>query len=141
MKFYSLISFVPIVFILCSCHKENPKTSVEVAGEYDWEESASPETNGTNGAPLVTYTPSLVGKNYGIKIKRNGKVFFYENGKLFDQGVVEDYGTSNYELGETITIQIKKNNSILEFTYRNQVLWNENWPYPGYSNALLDLEL
>lgn len=138
---FALISLL-LIAIVQGCNKVDRT----VSEKYDWVNAESDTHNGGSGEPLVTITPASVGKNYGLKIKNNGKVFFYENGALIQKGktlscekkVITTYH-STYDQ-TTVIIQPENGKAItLYITYENYPkkilsITSEDWPIEGYIN-------
>jgi hypothetical protein len=80
-----------IICISCfSCEKDEIKSyKKSIVGDWDWEKSTTGH-NGNTFSPLITHSPSTTGNNYGFRIKKNGNVFLYENGKQIKKGKLEE---------------------------------------------------
>ncbi len=141
MKHTFLILIILTSLVLTSCHKEETEEEAfkrELPGDYDWESSLSDQTNGESGQALVTYTPDINGNNYGLKIKKNGKVFIYENGKLIKKGEIktitqQSYGQYPYPLNYYFIVVLQFGNETLEFSSRYGFT-NKTWPYSNCRN-------
>lgn len=146
MKTYFFISLLFLSLVFTSCHKdetEEEKFKRELPGDYDWASSSSNNKNGESEEPLVTYTPDINGNNYGLKIKKNGKAFLYENGKLSKKGEVKSitpnsYGQYPYGYTTYFVVVIGFGNETLEFSNRYGFT-NDTWPYPNYRNYFANI--
>jgi hypothetical protein len=84
------ITFLLItLLILASCQKEKLKLSKDspLIGDYEWmysEEFVWTEITLENFPDMIDV--SETSDRYGFRIKRNGKVYFFKNGKLDFEG-------------------------------------------------------
>ena len=145
MKHRHFILLLLTSLFISSCHKnETEKEQFErsLAGDYDWTNSTNSE-NGESGEPLINYTPEINGNNFGLKIKKSGKVFMYENGKLIKKGDIasvttQSYGQYPYGPTTYYLVNIQFENQTLEFSSLYGFT-NQNWPYSNCTNYFLDL--
>jgi len=142
---FVLLLFSGILFL--SCHKydtEQEQFERNLVGDYDWSTSESLGQNAGSGKPLYTYTPSMLEKNFGIRIKKKRKCFFYEDGTLKDSGKIlsiEDSIVQSYQFLGTYTkyrriiIDWNKAGNDTFSSYENGgTLWNFTAPKAGFRN-------
>ena len=141
MKVHHLIPVLLLGFAFGSCNKEKTEEETfreNLPGNYDWASSSVSATNGESTEPLVTYTPDINGNHYGIRIRKNGKAFLYENGKLTKKGNVKNissgsYGQYSYGYTTYFVVTLDFGDQTLEFSNRYGFT-NDTWPYPNCRN-------
>jgi len=154
MKKTFFLSMLLICISCFSCDKEKQEDRrliKSLSGDWDWFNS-SKGTNGESGYSLVIHSPSTTGKNYGIRIKKNGDIFLYENGKQLKEGKLETieedsatyYSVPYYGFPEFNKVNFNK----LTFSFDGEImiftdesgLTCKNWPYQNYSNTFKTIQ-
>lgn len=136
--------FLFSIMILCiscfSCNKEEQDHKRYFVGDWDWVSSTSGQNGGTS-SPLITYSPQTTGNNYGVRIKKNGNAFLYENGKQLKKGKLEkteEIPYSTYSGGKTSTdylIQATLSFGDETLIFTGGSLTCKTWPYSNSSNT------
>ncbi len=134
---YTILFF----FFLCSslgCNKEK-RPEKFLSGKYDWLETYSEENN-MDGNPMYTVSPGTTGKNYGIRIKRNNKLFLYEDGKLLKEYTVLEFNEyeNNYQPYYSATVMIEGEK--VYFSLYNGILSSHDWPFANRVNRFKNVK-
>ena len=114
---------LPILFLVffCSgCHKEGVdlKEYPELVGDYDWTYSLM--------SMKTIYSLENTDYQFGIRLKKNGRVFLYEHGKLVGEGYV-------YKVSKN-PLEIRVGGSSHFFSVSKDGLVSTGYPFNAISN-------
>lgn len=142
MKQISLFSILLICILCFSCDKEKSRLhryKRGLKGDWEWVNSNYGQ-NGETTSPLVTYSPSTTGSNYGLRIGSSDKAFLYENGKQIKKGKltsIEEIPINSTNNHRKITFDFEGESIIfLEYSesYEPKTIYCSNWPYKNTDN-------
>ncbi len=134
------ISLLLVLFSTPACIKRNPQLFHEMAGEYEWTVSHSPNGD-NNGNPLPNLNAESTETTYKVKIKRNGRVQMFENDKELKEPDV-DFASGDFSEGSShsayFTLMVLKDfYYTYNVYYQNDSLTIEDWPHVYYVNTLV----
>jgi len=140
MKPIYTILFLLILNSFSGCEKATRPSEKVVAGKFDWEDSQSHQPNSFNNEPLYTYAPGNVGKNYGLRIQKNRKIYFYENGELIYEEKIDRYKSYGSYDEQSVSFTVYHNNDTIKFSYTDHWIYSHDWPYKNFWNRFKDLK-
>lgn len=145
--------FLLQISLLVSCQKKeylDGKVTKEIKtkifnGEYDWFSSSSQEENGFGEDPLYSLTPSELGYNYGMRIKKSGKCYLFKDGSLVTEGEIDkveqvSYYSSNCYMGSggyVVYIDWETGADMKFTTKTSSQLYSSNFPVDSLSNLFI----
>lgn len=113
-----------ILILFASCKKANLRSyNTHIIGDYEWYYSVKDLGN--------SYSFDSQDDKYGVRIKRNSKLYIFKNDEIIYKGTIESIWNSNQGV---YGFSVRDNGSKILFEIHGDILQSTNWPYEGYTN-------
>jgi hypothetical protein len=127
------ISFPLVVLLLgifTACNKpDNLYGHKKYIGDYDWSESL------VNTTTTVTMAESNM--RFGLRLKKNGTVYFYRNEEQIGEGEIQSIDAYS---GDQIKITVSYQDKTYEMTATDSSIQCPNWPTNGLFNNFVKIK-